>query len=331
MTEPEILEMGDEPVEPVESSPLSTFERFLLSATIWPTVLFMGWFICAFFWDADEWFDSVAGVAVFMVCISAGKRLRRFLVRGRLRAGIFIGAFGAWPGLTIGVVAAAVGLTLAVGLSLDDDARREIGEILASAQIESQEAELTEEASSAPSAPGSFQVVRSTSEHRAFTSCIEEIYRARTPRSMFEEAVHQLSPSYSPAFAEDAAQEVVISVCIAESKKKRRNLREYFFKSVYNKRSDRRKKNAKWKYCQFDDTRVSPYEDDYESRETLRIVHKNLCNMDDRKAYIVRARLKNVSDERIARDLGITRAYVRKLHSLAVAELRERTPYPSPK
>ncbi|AWV88705.1 hypothetical protein [Bradymonas sediminis] len=326
MTEPEILEIGDEPVEPVESSPLSTFERFLLSATIWPTVLFMGWFICAFFWDADEWFDSVAGVAVFMVCISAGKRLRRFLVRGRLRAGIFIGAFGAWPGLTIGVGAAVVALTLAVGLSLDDDARREIGEILASAQIESEEAGVAEGAEFAQVSgqSGELPVWRHSSEHELFTSCVEELHQSQNARSMRNEAVDILKVSLGSELAEEAVQDVIIAVCIEASKGEMRELRSYFFRSIRNARSDLRKHMSRWDYCQMEEKYLPPSTPNFEARDTLRFVQKDMCRLDSRQAYIIRERVNGVRFSTIAKELNITGANARQIHKRSVDGLRER-------
>lgn len=290
-----------------EESPLNAFERFLIGIAIWPMVLLLGVGVPVSLLDTDQTFNKLGVFVLFMMSVGAGKRLWRFLVQGRFRAGVAFGVFGLLPTLVIGSALAAV----AVGVSLNEASLDQLTSDTESVKLlESDEAE-TSAASASGSSPSALGLPNPSN---SFAGCVDELHRQEAEsRSMRNEALHILAREVGPELAEDAVQDVMLAVCEKYGEGKVRELRSYFFRSVSNVRSDLRKRKSRWKYCELDERHIPRCQHVYKSTDQLRLVRAAMCRIDDRQAFVIRKRLDGYAHKEIADEYGISAANSRRI------------------
>jgi DNA-directed RNA polymerase specialized sigma24 family protein len=299
-----------------EQSPLTLLQRILLGVAMWPTLIAVGVGIPAPFLDPDTTLGKAGFIISMMLSLAAGKRLWRLLSKGAFRAGIVFGAFGTLSVLGIGAMVATAGLVAI----LSDGSADQLNDASESvALLESEVAETAE----ATSSSANLAALGLPSPTDSFATCIEELHRQRDEGSMRDEAWGILVREVGPELADEAVHDVMIAVCEKFGEGKVRELRSYFFKSVYFARSDLRNKKTMWKFCELEEKHIPRCKPDYQGAEQLRLVRAAMCRIDSRQVYILRQRLDGVSHKDIASKLGISAANSRKILDRARDDLEE--------
>lgn len=284
-------------------SPLSFWQQFLVGVAIWPAVIFIGLMLPSVFSGSEDVPNYVL-VLAFVVSVTAGKYLWRFFIKSPFRAGTVFGASSIFMLVCVAL--------LAVGFASDDEIMARLSDHSESAKLLSGDEAAPEEARQLS---GSVSALGLSTHRSAFETCIDELHRKSATGSMRSEALRILSKIAGPELAEDATQDVIISVCTKYERSKVRALRPYFFKSIHNTYSDlETATKSRWEYCEFDETQFPRCGQDYENAEMLNVVQAAMCRIDSRQAYVLRERADNARFKEIAAELGVSVANSRQLY-----------------
>lgn len=301
--------------KPVSQSVLTFFQRLLLGVNLWLAVAAIAFFITFDRFSADAVWQWILGLMLLAGMWRFGRWLWRLLNHGRFRAGMAVAFF-----FTFNVVVGSfVGLAV-VGAILEDE------ELVERIQTEVRWALLEREASNQDESHlvfGVQSVHGVLNDKRAFETCMETLNQKQD--SMRNEAIRILGYYVGKFHAEDAVDDLMITVCMKFEDGKVEELRPYFFKSVSNARKDLRRKNKYYeRYCILEKATSPKWNDPgITPGEEAELVRVAMCRIDKRQALVLRKRKHGENDRSIALELGIRQDYVRKLHELGIKSLRD--------